>query len=148
MYEKLLEKIYDLIPERREASQYYTARVLQESADAIEELQKDLERSKEYEAFWEKEANEALRRFQVAIASKPRWIPVTERLPKGADTSGEICENVNLLLDDGLVTCGWMNGITGKAYYLNARDDYIQKAPISRVSHWMPLPAEPKEETE
>lgn len=40
MYEKLLAKIYDLIPERREASQYYTARVLQESADAIEQLLK------------------------------------------------------------------------------------------------------------
>jgi len=81
------------------------------------------------------------------MADRNRWIPVAERLPKGADTSGEICENVNLLLDDGLVTCGWMNGITGKVYYLNARDDYIQKAPINRVTHWMPLPMPPKEET-
>ena len=78
--------------------------------------------------------------------SEPKWIPVTERLPKGADASGEVCENVNLLLDDGLVTCGWMNGITGKAYYLNARDDYIQKTPISHVTHWMPLPKPPEED--
>lgn len=56
--------------------------MLLQAADAIEQLQKDLERSKEYEAFWEKEAGEALKKFQVAVASKPRWIPVTEALPK------------------------------------------------------------------
>ena len=36
-----------------------------------------------------------------------------------------------------------MNGITKKVYYLNARDDVIIKAPISRVTHWMPLPEPP-----
>lgn len=77
---------------------------------------------------------------------KPRWIPVTERLPIGGDDSGAICENVCLLMDDGTVSCGWMNGITKKVYYLNARDDFVIKAPITRVTHWMPLPAPPKEE--
>lgn len=40
MYEQLVKKIFDLIPERRESSQYYTASVLKEAADAIEELSK------------------------------------------------------------------------------------------------------------
>ena len=41
----------------------------------------DLERLKDYETFWKEEAEEALRRFQLVIADKPRWIPVDERLP-------------------------------------------------------------------
>ena len=77
--------------------------------------------------------------------AKPQWIPVTERLPVGGDDSGAICENVCLLMDDGTVSCGWMNGITKKVYYLNARDDVVIKAPINRVTHWMPLPEPPKE---
>ena len=77
--------------------------------------------------------------------SKSRWIPVTQRLPVGGDDSGAICENVCLMMDDGTVSCGWMNGITKKVYYLNARDDVIIKAPITRVTHWMPLPEPPKD---
>lgn len=78
--------------------------------------------------------------------SKPKWIPVTERLPVGGDDSGAVCENVCLMMDDGTVSCGWMNGITKKVYYLNARDDFVIKAPITQVTHWMPLPQPPKEE--
>jgi hypothetical protein len=71
---------------------------------------------------------------------------VTERLPEGGDKSGEICENVWLLFDDGNVFPGWMNGITEKVYYLNERDDYIIKAPISCVKMWQPRPEPPKED--
>ncbi len=80
-----------------------------------------------------------------SVQQKQRWIPVTERLPIGGDDSGAICENVCLLMNDGTVSCGWMNGITKKVYYLNARDDVIIIAPITRVTHWMPLPEPPKE---
>jgi hypothetical protein len=75
------------------------------------------------------------------VEPKRKWIPVTERLPVGGDDSGDICENVCLMLDDRTVSCGWMNGITKKVYFLNARDDFIIKAPITRVTHWMPLPS-------
>ena len=40
MDDELLEKIKDLIPESRSNSKYYTAKVLAEAAEAIEELQK------------------------------------------------------------------------------------------------------------
>lgn len=110
MYDELVQRLRDISNSDSNIKSNYIGLEMLQAADAIEEL------------------------------SKPKWIPVTERLPKGADASGTICENVNLLLDDGLVTCGWMNGITDKVYYLNVRDDYIQKAPISRVTHWMPLP--------
>lgn len=112
---------------------------LSEAADAIEQLQKDLERSKEYEAFWEKEASEALRRFQVAIASKPQWIPVTERLP-------DVEEDVNVAV---------LTSIRGKRIR-TVTTDYINTAGMwdaascdwrHEVTHWMPLPDPPKEET-
>ena len=77
--------------------------------------------------------------------NQPRWIPVAKRLPVGGGDSGAVCENVCLLMDDGTVSCGWMNGTTKRVYYLNARDDFVIKAPISRVTHWMPLPQPPKE---
>ena len=107
------------------------------AADAIEELQSD---------------NAALNGTvsnliqQIEELSKPRWIPVKERLPIGGDDSGAVCENACLMMDDGTVSCGWMNGITKKVYYLNARDDVVIKAPITRVTHWMPLPQPPTEE--
>ena len=56
--------------------------------------------------------------------SKPRWIPVTERLPE--------------------------DGVYVLAY--SADDDYMcvearHKFAAFQVTHWMPLPAPPKEET-
>lgn len=41
-----------------------------QAADAIEELQKDLERSKDFEAFWQHEAEETLKKFQVVISKR------------------------------------------------------------------------------
>lgn len=73
------------------------------------------------------------------------WIRVEDRLPKGGDNSGEICENCNLLMDDGTVTAGWMNGRTKKVYYLDSWRSSIINAPISRVVAWMPLPEPPEE---
>lgn len=43
---------------------------LLDAANTIEELAKDLDGQKDYEAFWQKEAEEALRRFQVAVNNK------------------------------------------------------------------------------
>lgn len=57
------------------------ADAVQQAADAIEQLSADLERLKDYEAFWKEEAEEALRRYQLVLANKPRWISVEERLP-------------------------------------------------------------------
>ena len=112
--------------------------LLEKAADAIEQLQKDLERSKEYEAFWEKEATEALRRFQVAIASKPRWIPVTERLPDAG--LGNFSKDVFVTDGQGVAISAWYNG--------DAVASYWSYTGIGEVTHWMSLPAPPKEETE
>ncbi len=71
------------------------------------------------------------------------WIPVTERMPQ---KHGAICVNVILLMDDGRVTVGWLNQVTGRGYYLDTVNDVVIKAPLSRFTHWMPLPEPPKED--
>lgn len=128
----------ELAKELRESAA--NKRLMIYAADAIEQLDKDLERSKEYEAFWEEEANEALRKFQVAVASKPRWIPVTERLPEYGTT---------------VLVCGSQGGIY-TARYERAKAEWDRdswwklnsKSHICNPTHWMPLPEPPKEETE
>lgn len=114
-------------------------KLISKAADAIEELTRAV-------ALLASD-RDAERKLRLDAESKiPRWIPVTVQLPVGGDDSGAVCENVCLLMDDGTVSCGWMNGITQKVYYLNARDDVVIKAPITRVTYWMPLPEPPKEE--
>lgn len=103
------------------------AKMCHNAADAIEELAKVLERSKNYEKFWNEEAEEALRRFQVAVANKPRWIPVTERLPE----SGKV-----------------VIGYNGKRRFVSIVR--VSRDSINLITHWMPLPQLPcqrKEET-
>ena len=63
--------------------------------------------------------------------SKPRWIPVTERLP-------EAYKPVLLYNGEGIAT-GYMH--SDKRFTVNG--SYFP----SRPTHWMPLPQPPKEET-
>lgn len=74
---------------------------------------------------------------------KSRWISVEERLPQ---ETGEVCRVVNLMMDNGLETAGWLNDITGLGYFLDSRSSFIRQAPISRFTHWMYLPEAPKED--
>ena len=109
-----------------------------DAADAIEELAKDLERSKNYEKFWNKEAEEALRRFQVAIANKPRWIPVTETPPRKVGDDGY----------NGYLV--YANGYYEVADYTTDKFDNVPYFHVDGeyepdVTHWMQLPQPPKE---
>ena len=110
-----------------------------QAADAIEELQKDLERSKDFEAFWQHEAEEALKKFQVAISDKPRWIPVAERLP---ETHGHyfiwVARGKGKLI--GYDDIGYFG--RGKFSW-----EHISQEWPEEVTHWMPIPEPPKEET-
>ena len=112
-----------------------------QAADAIEELQKDLEQGQDYYEFWKHKAEQGLKMLQVAISNMPCWIPVTERLPDG-DT-------------DVLVTDG---NALAVGYYrpdANAWDScefgWIENRPdpfpsgLGTVTHWMPLPQPPKD---
>lgn len=117
-----------------------TAIWFEQAADAIEQLDKDLERAKEWESFWEKEATEALKKFQVAVSSKPRWIPVTERLPE------DMC---NVLVTDGEnVGMGWLDYYTRIDTGAVERDWFAPNTLVeeNKITHWMPLTMPPKEE--
>ena len=96
----------------------------------------------------EAEPDEMQEALDLAIAALERdmWISVNERLPVGGDKSGAVCEDVWMLFDDGSVFCGWMNGCTDTAYYLDGYNDFVLKCPITRVMAWQPKPDPPKEE--
>jgi hypothetical protein len=133
MYDELVKQLRELAGEQMfdfERQPYLQA------ADAIEQLSKDLERSKEWEAFWEKEANEALKKFQTTVARMPRWIPVTERLPEVGEQVLCYCRaniyEVMKMRTDGV----WVHN-----------DKVYDSAYMSGfVTHWMPLPGAPTEE--
>ena len=137
MYDELIKSL------REDHGKQYFARD-REAADAIEELQKDLERSNDFEAFWQHEAEEVLKKFQVTISNKPRWIPVTERLPNGEEdvlvTDGDACA-VGFYRRDANAwdSCefGWIE---------NRPEPFPQG--LGTVTHWMPLPQTPKEDKE
>ena len=120
MYEELLAKIYDLIPERREESQYYTAKILEQAADVIEELS-------------------VVVRAQKAVLDKfPRWIPITERLPK-------VYDEVLLQFQCNQAVGFWNGGCwcvhTGNDFYTEVAENEDQP------THWArKFPAPPKEE--
>lgn len=114
-----------------------------EAAYAIEELTKDLERSKEWESFWEKEANKALRKFQVAVANKPRWIPVTERFPEDC-TPVQVCYigYYSKEIHSDMLACRY----GGLWCYWDGEPCSYDPCKVE-ITHWMPLPEPQKEET-
>ena len=68
-----------------------------------------------------------------------RWIPVEERLPEQ--------ENTQVLMTDG--ECHYISSRNNMVRFLDCEGIFIPgKAGAGvKVTHWMPLPATPKEET-
>lgn len=91
-----------------------------QAADAIEELQKAVNFHKFNSELWEDKYN--------SLADE-KWIPVTERLPKEMET---------VLVTDGK-NVGW-------SFCVNDYGTMEFYSPWT-VTHWMPLPEPPKEET-
>ena len=101
-----------------------------EAADAIEELQQTVEHYKGCSDDWYREACD----YKAAL---PRWIPVTERLPKEGEfvlVYGDFYPNKH---DGGVIA-------------VSKRMDWNYWQGFGRernITHWMPLPEPPKEET-
>ena len=73
---------------------------------------------------------------------RPKWIPVSERLPKGADGKG-LAEDVIAYTITGEVLTGW---IFGDRWWLLPNDqDHHFTFGENYVTHWMPLPEPPKQ---
>ena len=130
MYEELVNKIRVLT----EQDTRIGLKTQEEAADAIEELQKQvedyecrLEISPEAEYAIDKHCNDIISRMDKLIKGlddKPRWISVEERLPE---------KNGKTLVYD------LRFGIGSAFFCYDSWDD------MDNVTHWMPLPEPPKE---
>ncbi len=117
--------------------------VVTQAADAIEELSMKLHGDEAAIVGMKREIE------RMVVSDKPRWIPVTERLPENGQrclvytTTHQIgCFAKNLEKVDkydfrGEKHHGW--------YYLDSEWGFCE---ILNVTHWMPLPEPPKEEAE
>lgn len=129
MYEDLIKALRDCANDSCEHCAYLKqgencfvkfCGILQDAADAIEELKNNVEQYKLY-------LQDAIKDLQSAHKELPRWIPVTERLPE-KDTRVIVCASLpegvhsDFIYEDG----HWFVSIG--------------------VTHWMPFPEPPKEE--
>lgn len=96
-----------------------TVKLYNEAADAIEEMSKRVDES------IPKDDAEII----IAEVAKPRWIPVTERLPREMET---------VIVTDGKNV--------GYSFCVNDYGTLDFYSPWN-ITHWMPLPEPPKEET-
>lgn len=110
--------------------EYESTRLLNEAADAIEELLKITTHYEEESKGWWLAACDAKEERERLKEQIPKWIPVTERLPE---------KNYNCLVaDDGTIVYGYMNFI---GEWMDCLGDKLKY-----VSHWMPLPQPPETE--
>ena len=139
MYKELIKRLREIHPDEfgdKWDFAFACQQAMYEAADALEELQKDLKRSKDFEAFWQHEAGEALKKFQVAISNKPYWIPVTERLPKKD-------QQVFVYLFRDSPYIAWHDG-----EYWCTEDFRLDEPDDWQPTHWMSLPESPESEGE
>lgn len=68
------------------------------------------------------------------------WISCSERLPQESEPVGTLCEVVNVMLKNGIVTSGWCNRYLEKWYVLDHYHDYPLPYEYKDVIAWQPLP--------
>ena len=103
--------------------------LMQKAADAIKEL---LAERDHYKAAFERESSARIAAMEVALR---KWISVEERLP-------ELGQGV-LVYDD----CGYMSvaDYTHDKHFPTVYEFHVNGEYEPGVTHWMPLPAPPKE---
>lgn len=104
-----------------------TAKLYNEAADAIEELSKRVDES------IPKDDAEIL----IAEVAKPRWIPVTERLPE------HLTSVIVRRKDGGIFIWEYFDTSPTDECWI---DDSMNVYSFYDVTHWMPLPQPPEEE--
>ena len=120
------------------------------AADAIEELSMKLHGDEAAIAGMKREIE------RMVVASKPRWIPVTERLPD--KDCKYLTVNLPCNIEPIIQVCCY-----AKDLYKVDKYDFCDKKQkhgfyqydgewgffeVSGITHWMPLPEPPKEETD
>lgn len=123
--------MYDeLVKDLRENHDKYFARDM-EAADAIEELVMKLHGDEAAIAGMKREIE------RMVVAGKPRWIPVTERLPKADEHDARGYAVPYLVMN------GWMR-VTARRTK-DYRVLFGNGTVLEYVTHWMQLPQPPKE---
>ena len=76
------------------------------------------------------------------------WISVDDRLPQENEPEGAICEQVQVLLDNGVVSTGWCNRHTKLWWHLNYGETYFTGCDYEHtpVIAWQPFAQPPKGE--
>lgn len=121
MYEELVKRL-------RSHNGWALNETLDEAADAIEELSREIDID-----------NAAITAMDAAM---PRWIPVTERLPEDA-RDVLVCYGFT---HDGVMTERRFMGVI-EYFAFDAVPHWQHESTGLTVTHWMPLPEPPKEET-
>ena len=103
--------------------------LLRDAADAIEELSMKLHGDEAAIAGMKREIE------RMVIASKPRWIPVTERLPEEG-VSVQVC----------FLSQGGKAQAVSERFVDNRNQSYWSGLCGMKPTYWMPLPEPPKEE--
>ena len=108
--------------------------LMKQAADAIEELSRAKEELAKQVAYWQAQLTKSMCGETLAELEKPRWIPVTERLPE---------DRRDVLVYAGVmfpyITVGYYDGL----WKFSFNDEEI----AGSADYWMPRPAPPKEET-
>ena len=110
--------------------------LLRDAANAIEELLP-------YKSVVERGQGLLEKAQELLDALRPRWIPVTERLPEKYKTVVCIVRDID---DEGAGSYK-IGTLDNLGDWFVDDDDYSEHSNL-RVTHWMQLPAPPKEETE
>ena len=76
------------------------------------------------------------------------WISVKEQLPQENEPEGALCEDVQVLLNNGKVSVGWCNRKTKLWYHMPYDEDYVISNGYDNtpVIAWKPLAQPPKGE--
>lgn len=112
-----------------------TAAILEEAADAIEELSMKLHGDEAAILGMKREIE------RMVVAGKPRWIPVTERLPEPETTVLVVYIGCNTKKPHADMTAMCYGD-----YWCWADGDIPGERCRVPITHWMPLPEPPKEE--
>ena len=132
MYEELVKRLRDISNSDSNIKSNYIGLTMIQAADAIEEIQKDVNFHKFNSEFWEDKYN--------SLADE-KWIPVTERLPNGEA----------LALNALKGSYGYHEYLLGYVGADSESDTGFrcenEGEILMNVTHWMPLPTPPEEET-
>ena len=111
----------------------------------------ELLESAESAIYWNSDDNSFIQKIADHLIANgvtvQEWIPVTERLPQEDEPLGATCEQVQVLLDNGVVSTGWCNRGLKVWWHLNYGETHFIGYDYERtpVIAWQPLSQPPKE---